>query len=167
MTEAQKPTSYDVDGAEALTPAIMTLLNAFPGLPAGDEITFSTLGAESGKAMFPITGAIIESEARDILGGVTQICLYPFFVVYRAAGLGEARKAVIKEWLDDLGRWLEGQSIRVNGRETQLERLPELGGSRTLLEIRRQTPAYLDSTAEQVEDWTIYISARYQNEYTE
>lgn len=163
MTDERKVV-YDVEGQEVITTALMELLNAYPRLPAGDEITFSTLEAESGKAMFPITGAIIETETRDILGGVTQVCLYPFFVVYRAAGLSEGRKAAVKEWLDDLGRWLEGHRITVDGADAQLDTLPALSGSRRFLSISRQTPAYLESTTEQVEDWAIYITARYLNE---
>lgn len=165
MAESEKQVRYDLDGHEVITTALMALINQYPRLPDGDEITFSTLEAESGKALFPITGAIIETEDKDILGTTTQICLYPFFVVYRASGLSESRKAAIKEWLDDLGRWLEQQSITANGTSYILEEYPELSGSRRFLSISRQTPAYLDNTNEQVEDWAIYISARYSNEF--
>lgn len=165
MADTNEQVRYDFDGYEVITTALMALINQYPKLPAGDEIAFSTLEAESGKAMFPITGAIIETEDKDILGGTTQICLYPFFVIYRASGLSESRKAAIKEWLDDLGRWLEKQTITANDASYTLEEYPELSGSRRFLTINRQTPAYLDNTNEQVEDWAIYISARYSNEF--
>lgn len=165
MTKNEKQVKYDLDGHEVITTALMALINQYPKLPAGDEIAFSTLEAESGKAMFPITGAIIETEDKDILGGTTQVCLYPFFVIYRASGLSESRKAGIKEWLDDLGRWIEGQFVTVDGVEHRLAQYPALSGNRRFLSISRQTPAYLDNTNEQVEDWAIYISARYQNEF--
>lgn len=165
MAETKEQVRYDLDGYEVITTALMALINQYPRLPGGDEIAFSTLEAESGKAMFPITGAIIETEDKDILGGTTQVCLYPFFVIYRASGLSESRKAAVKEWLDDLGRWLEKQSIIVNNVSYKLDQYPELSGNRRFLAINRQTPAYLDNTNEQVEDWAIYISARYQNEF--
>lgn len=165
MAENEKQVRYDLDGYELVTTALRELVNQYPRLSEGDEIAFSTLEAESGKAMFPITGAIIETESKDILGGVTQVCLYPFFVVYRASGLSESRKAAVKEWLDDLGRWLEKQSINIDGESYQLTQYPELQGRRRFLTIQRQTPAYLDTVSEQVEDWAIYISARYQNEF--
>lgn len=154
MAETDKQIRYDLDGYEVITTALVELINQFPRLADGDKIEFSTLEAESGKAMFPISGAIIETEDKDILGNVSQVCLYPFFVVYRASGLSESRKAAVKEWLDDLGRWLE-----------QLQQYPELSGSRRFLSIDRQTPAYLDTVSEQTEDWTIYITARYSNNF--
>ncbi len=164
---ADKEVRYDVDGYEAVTAALRELLNQYPGLQqTGDEITFSTLGEDSGKTMYPISGAIIETEKKFILGDVRQICLYPFHVLYRAAGLSENRKAAVKEWLDNLGRWLEGQQVIINGAEHRLTEYPPLTGNRRFLSITRQTPAYLSAINDnQSEDWVIYISARYQNEF--
>ena len=164
---ADKQVRYDVDGYEAVTPALRELLNQYPGLQqTGDEITFSVLSEDAGKAMFPISGAIIETEKRFILGDVRQICLYPFYVIYRAAGLSENRKAAVKEWLDNLGRWLEGQTVRINNADYKLKAYPELQGNRGFLSISRQTPAYLSATNDNnSEDWAIYISARYQNDF--
>ena len=99
---AENEIKYDVDGYEAITAALRELINSFPGLAQGDEIAFSVLSEDSGKAIFPVSGAIIETEKRFILGDVRQVCLYPFYVVYRAAGLSENRKAAVKEWLDNL-----------------------------------------------------------------
>lgn len=164
---AEKEVKYDLDGYEAVTSALRELLNQYPGLQqTGDEITFSVLSEDGGKAMFPISGAIIESEKRFILGDIRQVCLYPFYVIYRAAGLSENRKASVKEWLDNLGRWLEGQKVNINGIVYKLDQYPELTGKRRFLSISRQTPAYLSAqNANQTEDWAIYISARYQNEF--
>ena len=164
---AEKEVKYDFDGYEAVTPALRELLNQYPGLQqTGDEITFSVLSEDSGKAMFPISGAIIETEKKFILGDVRQICLYPFYVIYRAAGLSENRKAAVKEWLDNLGRWLEGQKVNINSVDYRLESYPELSGNRRFLSISRQTPAYLSATNENnSEDWAIYITARYQNDF--
>ena len=162
----EKQPRYDLDGYDLLTAALMELLNQFPRLFDGDSIEFSTLDAESGKAMFPISGAIVETETTDITGEVEQVCRYPFFIVSRASGVSEQHKENMKEWLDDLGRWLERQPITVDGVKTQLDRYPSLSGRRRFLSIERQTPAYLDNTEDKTEDWAIYITARYSNEFT-
>ena len=163
---AENQVKYDIDGHDAVTSALRELLNTYPGLQAGDEITFSVLSAESGKAMFPISGAIIETEQRFILGDVRQVCLYPFYVIYRAGLLSENRKASVKEWLDNLGRWLEGHKVNIDNADYRLREYPALSGNRRFLSITRQTPAYLSATNENnSEDWAIYITARYQNEF--
>lgn len=163
---AEKEVKYDIDGYEAVTSALRELINEYPGIAEGDQISFSVLSKDSGKAMFPISGAIIETEKKFILGDVRQVCLYPFYVIYRAAGLTENRKAAVKEWLDNLGRWLEGQKVNIDNAEYRLMGYPVLSGNRRFLSITRQTPAYLSATNEnQSEDWAIYISARYQNEF--
>ena len=162
----QKQVKYDIDGYEAVTSALRELLNQYPGLSSGDEIAFSTLGEDSGKAMFPTSGAVIETERRSVTGKVTEVCLYPFYVIYRAGRLNENNKAKVKEWLDTLGKWLEQKKVLIDGKEYQLAELPPLTDGRKFLSISRQTPAYLDTVNEnQSENWAIYISARYQYEY--
>lgn len=155
MENEKKEVKYDFDGFDAVTPALRDLLNQYPKLQDGDEISFASLGEDRGKAMFPGSGAAIEKEDEDITGAVTQVCLYPFAVVYRVSGPSEERRVAIKEWLDDLGRWLE-----------KLRIFPTLTGGRKLLSFTRQSPAYLDTVNEnQVEDWVISLSMRYQNEF--
>lgn len=162
----QKQVKYDVDGYDAVTAALRELINQYPGLESGEEIAFSTLEETSGIGMFPISGAVVETEKRFITGRVVEICLYPFYVIYRASGLSESRKAKVKEWLDTLGKWLEQKNVLIGGEEYKLEELPPLTDGRKFLSINRQTPAYLDNTSEsKTEDWAIYISARYQYEY--
>lgn len=166
MTEEQKAVRYDIDGYDIVTTAIRELINQYPGLSPGDEITFSVLGEDNGKAMFPVSGAMIETEKESITGHVQQVCLYPFYVIYRAGGLSEKWKAAVKEWLDNLGRWLEQQEITVGEEKYKLEEYPTLTGHREFLSIDRQSPSYLDSTNEnKSENWAIYISARYKNEF--
>lgn len=166
-----KPIRYDVDGpnesgTDNVTTALRQLLNQFPGLLSDEEITFSTLTQDSGITMFPISGAVIQTETENVWNQVKQVCLYPFYIVYRQGRLNQNRKANIKEWLDNLGRWLEKQPVTVDGIEYKLQKYPALSGARKINLISRQTPAYLDSTGEdQVEDWAIYISAQYQNEF--
>lgn len=162
----QKQIKYDVDGYEAVTSALMELLNQYPALSEDDKIAFSTLGEDRGKAMFPISGAVVEIERTSITGKVTKVCLYPFYIIYRASGLNEKRKEKVKEWLDTLGKWLEQQKVTINGEEYLLSKLPPLTNDRKFLSIERQTPAYLDNASEnKTEDWAVYISARYQYDY--
>ena len=163
---AEKEIKYDLDGYEVITAALRELISEYPGLALGDNIAFATLGEDSGKAMFPTRGAVIETESKNVLGDVTQVCLYPFNLVYRAAGLSENRKAGVKEWLDTFGRWLEKQAVTINGNTYTLDSYPKLSGNREFLAIERATPAYLDSVNENnSENWVISISARYKNKF--
>ena len=86
-----KTVKNDIDGYEAVTSALRELLNQYPALSGSDEIAFSTLGEDSGKSMFPISGAVVETEKTTITGKVTKVCLYPFYIIYRASGLNEKR----------------------------------------------------------------------------
>lgn len=160
------PILQDVDGYEVLTEAIMTLVNEYPGLPEGAEISFATLSETAGIALFPLNGAVIERQTKDIWGLVTQICVYPFIVYYRTGHPTPARRAAIKELLDSLGRWLEGQTISVNGTNYKLQAYPDLTGTRRIRSIARTAPAYLVEADESgTEDWAVSISARYTNEF--
>lgn len=162
----QKQVKYDIDGYEAVTSALRELLNQYPALSENDEIAFSTLGEDSGKAMYPVSGSVIETEKRSITGKVTKVCLYPFYIIYRASGLNENRKAKVKEWLDTLGKWLEQQTVIIDEKEYRLDELPPLTADRKFLSIERQSPSYLDTVNEnKSENWAIYITARYQYEY--
>lgn len=167
MPEQTQNVTYDVEGYDVLTTALRELLNGFPGLDSGDEIAFAVLNEDSGKAMFPISGAVIVLEKRDILGNVYQECQYPFTVCYRAAGLSESRKAAVKEWLDTLGRWLEGQPVTIGGTTYTLSAYPALTGSRKLKKIERKTPGHLDSIEQNnSENWVIALAATYTNEFS-
>ena len=160
----EKKIQYDVEGFESMTAALMELINQYPA--ESSEIYFSTLAEDSGKSMFPISGAIIETEETDITGNIEQVCLYPFYIIYRVAGPSESRKAIIKEYLDNLGKWLEKQPVTINGVEYQLDSYPDVTGNRKIISIARQTPAYIDRINDNMsEDWAIYISARYTNNF--
>ena len=158
--------TYDVQSFDIVTDAIMELLNDFPGLSTGEKIAYAMLGDTQGIAMFPVSGAVVESDVVDIIGHETQICLYPFYVIYRAYGLSESNKAKAKEWLDRLGSWLEKQTITVGESTYKLDSYPELSGDREFLSVKRQNPAHLDSVNDNMsENWAISISARYRNEF--
>lgn len=157
--------AYDLDGQEVVTTALRELVNLYPALD-GDEIAYSTLADDSGKAMFPTSGSAIISERKDVTGATRQVCEYPFIVIYRATGLSENRKAKVKEWLDNLGRWLEKQPIIVSGTEYQLTEYPRLTRGREFKKISRATPAFLDSVRDNgAENWAINLTATYENEF--
>lgn len=156
---------FDVDGYEVITKAVRDLFNMFPKLD-GERIEYATLDSESGIAIFPVSGARVLSRRESITGHVKETCLYPLYVVYRASGLNENRKANVKEWLDDLGRWLEKQTIKHNGQSYTLDHYPKLDGDREITNILRQSPSYLDNIKDDMsEDWVISITVQYNNEY--
>ena len=157
---------FDAEGTEALTNALLALVNTYPGLKPGESFLFSTLDENRGRAFFPSTGAVIDRESRDILGSVHQICVYPFALVTRAKGLTEVRRVAAKEWLDKLGRWLSRQTVNINGAEYTLDTYPALTGGRVLRELKLTVPAHLDGVGEDgTEDWVCQVEARYTNDF--
>lgn len=160
-------TIIDVDGTDAVSKVLLTLLNSFPGLAEGQSILFSTLGETSGMGFFPISGAAFLRDDEDITGHVKQVCLYPFSVIYRAAPKTEAQRMRIKEYLDTLGKWLEQQPVTLNGAEYRLEEYPALAsGNRTIKAISRSSSAYLNAAYQDgIEDWTIAARLTYENEF--
>lgn len=154
---------YDVDGEEVVTTMLSELLNEFP---TDKAITFSNLGKDSGFSFYPISGAAIYTEKENICGKVTQICQYPFVIVYRNAPKLDKQKIKIKELLDTIGKWLEGQTVKVNNESYSLQQYPKLSGNRKVLSIRRITPAYVDETDESgTQDWIIQMNLKYQNKF--
>lgn len=160
-------TVIDVDGSEAVSAVILTLLNSFPGLSETQKIQFSTLSDASGIGFFPTTGAALQSDTEDVTGHVKQVCLYPFSVVYRAAPKSEAQRLRIKEFLDALGKWLEKQPVTLKGAEHRLEVYPDLAsGNRVIKSIGRTSPAYLNAAYQDgIEDWIIAVRLIYENEF--
>lgn len=160
----------DVEGYSEISAILMTLINTYPGLDANDTFKFSVLNENNGKSVFPISGSVIESEKRDILGRCTQMCVYPFYVIYRVGKLNENMRKTAKEWLDNLGRWLEQQPIVINGTKHTLTAYPSLtdptGLTRRITLIKRTSPAVLDDIQNNaVEDWMISITLKYTNEF--
>lgn len=150
----------DVDGEETLSRTLIKLINTFPALN-GRKVVFSTLEHSSGIGFFPLSGAAVSREEHDITGMCYQTCQYPFLLIYRAAPKSEEARIRIKEFLDLIGKWLERQAVA-----HQLERYPELDGSRKIKSIVRTTPAYLDKAYDDgIEDWSISITATYENTF--
>lgn len=156
---------FDLDGQEVISTALMELLNQYPDLQ-GEAFQYATLSASKGKAIFPTSGSAIRTEISDITGHVEQTCEYPFIVIYRASGLNESRKEKVKEWLDNLGRWLEKQPIIIGTVEYKLDEYPALTRGRRFDKIQRSSVAFLDSQTEDgAENWAINITATYINEF--
>lgn len=156
---------YDFD-TEIVSKAIVDLVNKYPKLEYDDYIAFNTLPDDKGKAIFPISGGVINIERESITGHVYQEVSYPFYVYFRTATSKESIKLMVKEWLDDLGRWLEKQVITYEGKDYVIKDYPLLEGNRKFKEFSRQTPASLDSVAENGSElWGIYINAIYTNEF--
>lgn len=162
---AKKNYPIDVDGTEALSTVLLNLLNTFPGLN-GRKIEFSTLNKTAGIAFFPSAGAVIVQSRESITGHVKQSCQYPFTLVYRASPETEKQRLRIKEFLDTIGRWLEKQTVTVNGSEEILTAYPVLTGTREIKSITRSTPGHLNAAYQDgVEDWAITATLSYDNEY--
>lgn len=158
----------DIDGSEAVSKILLDLLNKFPGLTTGNKsILFSTLSDASGIGFFPTSGAALRSSKEDVTGHVTQVCQYPFTVIYRAAPKSETQRIRIKEFLDALGKWLERQPVELNGMEHRLDAYPALSsGNRVIKSISRTNPAYLANAFQDgVEDWSISCMLNYENEF--
>lgn len=187
----EKQVVYDPDGYDLVTDALRALIAQYPGLERGENFGFSTAPTGAGKAIFPITGAVIQSEIESITGHVTQLCQYPFTVLFRASGLSQKNRVNAKEWLDTFGRWLEKQAVIIDNMKYVLRDYPvlrtvgeydnfeyrevyedgvlgnhPLQGVRKILNIARQTPAFLNSVNEdKSEDWIISMVLTYQNEF--
>lgn len=162
--EKSKPVKYDVDGYDVITNALKDLLNSFPGLTEGETVKFSTLEEDSGIDFHPISGPIIVTEKTSVTGKVNQLCNYPFYVVYRTSAGSPNSKIIVKEFLDNLGKWLEKQPITIDGETKKLKDYPVLTENREITEIVRQTPAYLDNVSEEdVQDWVISLALKYRN----
>lgn len=156
----------DIDGSEVVSRVILDLLNSFPGL-SGKKIQFSYLDENTGFGFFPSAGSVLESSKEDITGHVTQMCVYPFTLVYRVAPKSEAQRLRVKGLLDALGRWLERQPVVIDGATVQLFEYPDLPtGRRVIKSIRRNSSGSLNAVYDnKVEDWTITASVRYENQF--
>ena len=157
----------DIDGAEAVSKVLLALLNTFPGLENGKKVQFSTLSETSGIGFYPTSGSALLSDKEDITGHVTQVCMYPFSIIYRAAPKTDLQKIRIKEFLDALGKWLELQPVVINEKTQKLTKYPVINiGNRVIKSISRTNPAHLNATYDDgVEDWIISATLKYENEY--
>lgn len=164
----EKVVKFDLDGYEVVKDAILEIINQSPLIESKEHVSFGVLEETHGFTMIPVSSSVIESTRKSVTGKVTEVCYYPFALVYRDTGMNEKKKSEVAELLDSIGKWLERKEIMIEGESQKLQSYPALTGNRKFLEIRRQTNSYLENTYDdKSEDWTIRITARYQNEYQE
>lgn len=151
MADDKKIVRIDLRASENLTPELLNVLNAYPDLLPSEKIVFGDGSQTSGIALYPISGAVVVTEEEDIIGNITQECQYPFYLIYKVGKGSSSSRIAIKEFLDDLGRWLEVQDYK------------SYFSSVDVTDISRQTPGYLESREEDgVENWAIYITLFYK-----
>lgn len=160
----QKPLGIDGSGYEILKNAVLDLLNVFPGLN-GDLITFSGLSEDGGISMEPDSGTLIYKEKRDITGGVSRECQFPFFVVYRSGASSPALKMGISEFLDILSAWLCREPVTIDGKTYQLTEYPNLTGGRAITHATRFNSYALDPNPNNTQDWVVPITVHYKHEF--
>lgn len=166
MPEETEKRTYDTEGGAAVSAVLLGLLNEYPGLKEGEKVLFAGVPPDGGLGFYPGPGAMYVENVRDILGGIRQKCRYPFDVVYRAAPRSDAQRLRIKEFLDTMGAWLEGQPVTIDGIPYQMSGWPSLGsGERAVQSISITAPAHLDNAyQDKVEDWTFAAELIYKNE---
>lgn len=158
-----KPIGLDATGYEVLTKAVLALMMEFSEI-CGQDIYFEELGKESGIAFSADDGALIMSETPDILGGYTQTCQYPFYVVYRTASTQERQKLDVQTFLDSLGKWLCMEPAKINGKTEILEKYPTLTDGRKIKRVTRLNSYGLEPNAEGIQDWLLPVTVQYTNE---
>lgn len=157
-----KPIGLDSTGYEVLTKAVLALLSEYGEL-VGREIYFEDI-SQSGIAFSANDGALVMTETPDILGGYTQVCQYPFYVVYRTTSTQERQKLQVQTFLDSLGKWLCKEPAEVNGEYIQLEKYPELSNGRKITRVTRVNSYGLEPNEEGVQDWLLPVIVQYTNE---
>ena len=153
----QNNVRIDVQDGESFTLLLLDTLNKYPELAEGEKVIFGDPTHNAGLAMYPISGALVLSETQDVLGMIDSVRQYPFTIVYKVAQ-GSANLAIsIKDFLDNMGKWLERQDLST-----------QVSEEITINDIKRQTVAALDSVEENgVQNWTVSISLSYTKRYSE
>ena len=167
-------TAVNVNSAEAVSVVLLDLVNEFPGLSAGERVQFATIGKNGGIGFFPNVGGMRTNHRENVLGQVQDTCRYPFSIVYNAALNTETQRLRVKEFLDAMGRWLEGQPVTVDGQVYKLEAWPALhpeNGANVAVKcqiqsITRLTAAHLNQAyPDGFEDWVFSAELTWRSEY--
>jgi hypothetical protein len=162
--EELKPIGADATGYELLTKAVKDLLNQFPGLN-GQKIYFEEIGEEDGIAFSADAGALVMSERRSITDHVTQICQYPFMVIYRASTTREFQKLNVANFLDTLGKWLCKEPVEISGAVYNLPGYPVLSDGRQITRVTRNNSYGTVPSENKSQDWILPVSIQYTNEF--
>lgn len=152
----------DVQGAESITVAIKDLLNDCPFI---DDVTFASM-PDTGIAFYPSGTPVVNSERRSITGHITQKCAYDIALVSRAYGQNETRKIDAKDLIDNVGKWLEQQTVVIDGTAYTLASYPTITGQRQITRIERTSSAAIEGATEDGGTvWSIAVRVSYSNEY--
>lgn len=165
MGDERKPIGKDASGYDVLTIAVKALLNQFPGLYENETVKFEELGEDSGIAFSADNGALIFSETEDVLGGVSQTCQYPFYIIYRTSSTKERQKMSIQEFLDTFGKWLCREPVVIDGSEERLSNYPTLSQGRKITKVTRDNSYGLEPQESGVQDWILPVSIEYKYDF--
>lgn len=165
MGDERKPIGKDASGYDVLTIAVKALLNQFPGLYENETVKFEELGEDSGIAFSADNGALIFSETEDVLGGVSQTCQYPFYIIYRTSSTKERQKMSIQEFLDTFGKWLCREPVVIDGSEQRLSNYPTLSQGRKITKVTRDNSYGLEPQESGVQDWILPVSIEYKYDF--
>ena len=165
MAEENKPIGVDASGYELLTKAVRNLLNQFPGLYDYEFITFEELAKDTGIAFSADNGALVMTERVSITDHVKQTCQFPFYIVYRTGSTLESQKIEAQSFLDQIGKWLCGEEIIIDGNVHVLKAFPTLSGGRTITRITRMNSYGVEPDADGVQDWLLPVTVQYKHEY--
>lgn len=165
MADERKPIGKDASGYDVLTTAVKDLLNQFPGLYGNETVKFEELGEDNGIAFSADNGALIFSETEDVIGGVHQICQYPFYIVYRTSSTKERQKMSIQTFLDTYGKWLCREPVEIDGETQCLQSYPELSNGRKITKVTRDNSYGLEPQENGVQDWILPVSIEYKYDF--
>lgn len=165
MWDERKPVGKDASGYDVLTTAVKSLLNQFPGLYENETVKFEELGEDSGIAFSADNGALIFSQTEDVVGGVHQICQYPFYIIYRTSSTKERQKMSIQEFLDTFGKWLCRELVVIDGNEQRLSKYPTLSQGRKITKVNRDNSYGLEPQQSGVQDWILPVSIEYKYDF--
>lgn len=141
---------------------VLALVNRFPGLGEGERFHFTDPGAEHGLALRIDGGPVILEERRSVTGRIRRLCRLPFTAVCRTGGAGQRQRLDTAAWLETLGRWLEGQTVTVGGRDHCLAAYPAPAGAEPFSAIRRAgSPRQAEQRADRTETWIMELTADY------
>ena len=159
-----KPISVDGSGFEVVKAAVVSILNQYPGLD-GQIISYMRLDENSGISVEPESGALVYTERKDIIGNVTQVCQFPFFVVYRSGASNEYQKFKVSDFLDALGSWLSGEHVIIDEKDETLKEYPTISGNRKITSIVRFNSYALAPNPNNTQDWVLPVTVNYTHEY--
>lgn len=167
MSELLRTFSRDADGQELIEKAILSILNSFPGLPAGETFKYQMLGKNGGLSFYNESGSLVIRETRSITKVVRQKCNYSFIIVFRRSTTTEVQKLFAKEFLDALGKWMCGERSVYNSEELEKASVPVLSGGRKITKISRGNSYGIQPQPDGTQDWVLPCSVEYENVFRE